>query len=230
MHHVKLSSDAKQPSGPEQDATVNQPDVGRHFLDHGYTAVPYVNEYEDPGTISYLAHHSAIHLVKTEPLMAKEAVTGYTGLTGRTAMIYLELPEGLVKHVPGGVDDHHITLVYLGKNVSDAAFGEACRRAQAAAAQASPLIGFLAGIETFEPSDGKVPAFVPAYLPGIGRLRAALEDLNASQYRQYRPHVTLAYLAPEDELPEPHPKVDVRFSRLHVKRGDDVVSFPLGHP
>lgn len=158
-------------------------------------------------------------------------VTGYDGLTDRTAMIYLDLPEDAVRHLKGGVDDHHITVVYLGKNVSDEAFEEACRRAKAAAARSHPLAGILRGVETFPASDSsgqKTPVFVPAYVPGIGALRRALEDLSGSEHRQYRPHVTLAYLEPGDDLPAPHPKVDVRFSHLHVKRGDQVVSFPLG--
>lgn len=72
LHHVQLSG--RQPvGGPETDAVVNQPDIGSHYLKRGHTIVPYVNEFEDPGTISYLAHRSAVRLVKTEPLTAKEA-------------------------------------------------------------------------------------------------------------------------------------------------------------
>lgn len=158
-------------------------------------------------------------------------VTGYEGLTGHTAMIFLDLPPDAVHPVKNGVDDQHITVVYLGKNVSDDAFAEACRRAEQAAAQTPPLSGFLRGVDTFPPtgsSKDKTPAFVPAYVPGIGHLQRLLADLSASEHRQYRPHVTLAYLEPGDDLPAPHPKVDVRFSHLHVKRGDQVVSFPLG--
>ena len=163
----------------------------------------------------------------------KEAVSGYEGLTGRSGMIYLEIPEGLIGEVPGGVDDHHITLVYLGKNVSDEAFGEACQRAAKAAAAHHPLEGVLHGIDTFpasDSSDGKVPAFVPAYIPGIGKLRQELEDLSASEHPHYRPHLTLGYYGEDEELPPPHPPVRIRFTHLHVKRGDEVRSYPLGEP
>jgi rifampin ADP-ribosylating transferase len=133
--------------------------------------------------------------------------------------------------VPGGVDDHHITICYLGKNVSDKAFAEACRRTREAAAQCPPMDGVLRGIDIFPPSkssDGKVPAFVPAYVGGIGRLRRLLEDQSASEHKDYRQHVSLAYLEEGDSLPAPHPAVPVRFTHVHVKRGDEVVSYPLG--
>jgi 2'-5' RNA ligase len=90
--------------------------------------------------------------------------------------------------------------------------------------------GVLRGIDVFPPSkgsDGKVVAFVPAYVGGIGRLRRELEDLSASEHKDWKPHVTLAYLEEGDGLPAPHPAVPLRFTHLHVKRGDDVVSFPL---
>lgn len=160
----------------------------------------------------------------------REAVSGYDGLTGRSAMIYLDLPPGAVRPVPGGTDEHHVTLVYLGKNVSDEAFEEACRRTRLAAARHAPMDGLLKGIDVFPPSkgsDGKVVAFVPAFVGGVGRLVRELEDLSASEHRDLRPHVTLAYLSEGDGLPQPHPAVPLRFDRVHVKRGDDVVSFPL---
>lgn len=160
----------------------------------------------------------------------REGATGYTDLKPRSGMIYLDLPPGTVRQVPGGVDDHHITVVYLGSDVSDEAFEEACRRTQAAAASLPPMEGVLRGIDIFPPSsssNGKVPVFVPAYVGGIGALRRLLEHLSGSEHTDYRPHVTQAYLEEGDSLPAPHPAVPVRFTRVHVKRGDDVVSFPL---
>ena len=172
----------------------------------------------------------AEHEQSTLKPWAREAVSGYDGLTKRSGMIYLDLPPGTVRSVPGGVDDHHITLVYLGSDVDDEAFEEACRRTRAAAAKCPPMEGVLRGIDIFPPgkgSDGKVVAFAPAYVGGIGRLRRELEDLSASEHKDYRPHVTLASLEEGDGLPAPHPAVPLRFTHVHVKRGNDVVSFPL---
>ena len=136
-----------------------------------------------------------------------------------------------MRKVPGGVNDSHITVVYLGKDLDDEAFANACDRASWAAWNHYPMRGLLHGVETFPPSDSsdhKVPAFVPAFVPGIGALRRQLADLNASKHTDYRPHVTLAYLEPGDPLPPPHPPVHVDFTHLSVQRGDDVVHFPLG--
>lgn len=158
--------------------------------------------------------------------------SGTPGLTKRSGMISLDLPAGLVPTIPGGVTDHHITVVYLGSDVSDTEFDTACDRAQAAAAQApGPLLGTIAGIDTFAPSDGsdgKIPAFVPVTLPGVEHLRAHLEDLSANEHADYRPHVTLAYLDEGDPLPDPVPATLVSFTHLTVHRGEQTRSFPLG--
>jgi hypothetical protein len=122
-------------------------------------------------------------------------------------------------------------VVYLGKDVSDEAFEQACSRAAEAAGRMFPLEGTLHGRDQFEASEssgGKIPVFVPAYIPGIGALRGMLEDLSASEHKDYRPHVTLGYYGEDEKLPPPHSPARVRFTQLHVRRGDEVMSYPLG--
>lgn len=154
------------------------------------------------------------------------------GLTPRSGMISLDLPKGTIKPVPGGVDGHHITVVYLGPDVDDGAFAQACSRARSAAASApGPLPGIVSGISSFPPgdsSDGKRPAFAPVHVPGAHRLRSKLEDLSASEHKDFRPHVTIAYIGKDDPLPQAVPRTPVRFTHLSVHRGDDVKRFPLG--
>jgi 2'-5' RNA ligase len=161
--------------------------------------------------------------------IAKGAVPGLSPCSG---MISLDVPDGLIEPVPGGVDDFHVTVVYLGPDVDDEAFAAACDRAQAAAAaMPGPLPGTLAGVDSFPASgssDGKVPAYVPASLPGAAPLRAALADLSASEHADWQPHVTLAYVDEGDPLPDPLPSTPVTFTQLSVHRGGDVERFPLG--
>lgn len=157
---------------------------------------------------------------------------GYS-LNPRSGMVSLDLPEGLITPVPGGVTDHHITVVYLGPDVDDDAFADACDRAEAAAAECGPLHGSVGGIGVFPPSDssdGKTPAWAAVTLPGAQQLRDALADLSASEHLDWHPHVTLAYLDEGEPLPAPLPRIPVTFTHLSVHRGNEVRRFPLGAP
>jgi 8-oxo-dGTP pyrophosphatase MutT (NUDIX family) len=171
--------------------------------------------------------------VNAEPPLAHLGKTqGYT-LNARSGMISLDVPEGTITPVPGGVTDHHITVVYLGPDVDDDAYAEACQRAaNAAAAMPGPLLGAIKGVGTFPPSDssdGKVPAWAGVTLPGAEMLREALEDLSASEHKDWKPHVTLAYVEAGEPLPDSVPATPVAFTHLSVHRGDDeAVRFPLG--
>jgi YD repeat-containing protein len=163
----------------------------------------------------------------------KTAASGYD-LSPGSGMISLDIPPGVIERHPGGVDDHHITICYLGKGLDDEAYSKACHRArEAAAAIPGPFGASLHGTGTFPPSDssdGKVPAYlnVHALVPYMTDLRRQLEDLSASEHKDWAPHVTLAYLDPGEPLPESRRPVGVRFTHLSVHRGDDVARFPLG--
>lgn len=147
----------------------------------------------------------------------------------RSGMISLDLPDGTIKPVPGGTDDHHITVVYLGEDVDDKAFAEACQRARAAAASASgPLAGKISGVSSFPGDADTVPAFAPADIPGAKPIRAQLADLSASEHKDWKPHVTLAYVPKEGPLPDPVPVTAVKFTHLSVHRGKQIARFPLG--
>jgi 8-oxo-dGTP pyrophosphatase MutT (NUDIX family)/2'-5' RNA ligase len=166
------------------------------------------------------------------PLADLGKAQGYS-LNTRSGMISLDVPEGTITPVPGGPTDHHITIVYLGPDVDDDAYAHACQRASsAAAAMPGPLCGAIKGVGSFPASgssDGKVPAWAGVMLPGAEQLRAALEDLSASEHKDWKPHVTLAYVEPGEALPDPVPATPVAFTHLSVHRGhDEVRRFPLG--
>jgi len=172
-----------------------------------------------------------------KPAPAGRAVNGYPAgeQAKRPGMISLDLPPGVIDPVPGGVTDHHVTIVFLGSDVDDDAFALACdRAAEAAGGSPGPLAGTVGGgIAVFPPSDssgGMMPVFAPVVLPGGEALRSALGDLSASEHPDWVPHVTMAYAAPGEPLPPPVPARPVSFTHLSVHRGDDVARFPLGAP
>lgn len=164
---------------------------------------------------------------------AAKAASGYD-LKPLSCMISLDIPDGLIEPLPGGVSDFHITICYCGQP-DDQAFAEICRRAAAAAALVpGPLNGVISGLGTFPPSggsDGKTPVWAGVTLPGAEPLREALADLSASEHLEWHPHVTRAYVDPEaaGDLPDPLPPVPVTFTRLSVHRSDGKLSrFTLG--
>lgn len=160
-----------------------------------------------------------------------KSAAGYQ-LNPRSGMISLDLEPGTIPAVPGGVDDHHVTIVYLGPDVNDYDFAEACRRVQEAArALPGAAVGTIEGIGTFPASgssDGKIPVYAHAEIPAALDLRGALEDLSASEHKDFRPHVTLAYLDDGDLMPDPVPRTPIMITTVSVHRGDDLFECPLG--
>jgi 2'-5' RNA ligase len=163
---------------------------------------------------------------------AAKAARGYS-LNKRSGMISLDLPEGLIEPVPGGVSDFHVTIAYLGPDVDDETFEAACHAAKAAAAQSPPPSGTIGGRGTFPEGDDGIPVWAEVDVPLAHALHAALGWLQSPESAvarsgKYTPHMTRAYLAEGDPLPEPLPDVPVTFTHLSVHRGDDVQQFPFG--
>lgn len=201
---------------------------GQHFLNHTTEALNQAALLKDNMLRNYPAEAAQWRAI----VKVMNLATGYD-LNKRSGMISLDLAPGTISLVPGGVADHHITVVYLGPDVDDDAFEQACDRArEAASAMPGPLTGSVGGIGTFQPKEGgdkETPAWAGVVLPGAERLRSALEDLSASKFKDWKPHVTLAFVKPGEALPQPVPHTPVTFTHLSVHRGEDEVArFPLG--
>ncbi len=180
---------------------------------------------------AYDTYHQQFHAGDDPQNKAVKAASGYD-LSPRSGMISLDVPDGLIEPLPGGVGDHHVTVAYLGADVGDELLARVLAETRKAAAAApGPLAGALSGVGSFPPSDGsdwKVPVFIPARVPGAEKLRKRLEHLSASEHKDWKPHVTLAYLEPGDPLPAPGHPVPVTFTHLSVHRGGEAWHFPLG--
>lgn len=165
-----------------------------------------------------------------EPSAARlRKASGYE-LSPRSGMVSLDIAPGTLPAVPGGVDDHHITIVYLGKDVDDTLLAKVLDVVREIASSTPPLSGTLGGRGTFAPSDasdGKTPVFVKPDIPGIEALRPPLQQFNASQFTDFKPHATLAYVEKGDKLPDPVEPTPVTFDHLTVHRGLDVFHVPL---
>ena len=152
-------------------------------------------------------------------------------LSPRSGMVSLDIDPGVLPVLPGGIDDHHITVVYLGKDVDDELLEEVCAVAHTLAQATAPLEGTLGGLGTFDPSESSdwlVPVYVVPDVPGVESLRGPFERFNVSQHKDFHPHATLAYMSPDDNPPEPIEPRPVRFTHLSVHRGtDEVRRFPF---
>jgi 8-oxo-dGTP diphosphatase len=193
------------------------------------------------GATSWQTSHP-LHVVREIPrhewpedlLSWQEPHNRHEAASDTTVCIVLDVPPELIHNVDESVDyPAHVTVVYCGKRLDEDGFEEVLRRAEdAARRQPGPLTGTLSGLDTFDPSnssDGKVPAFIPANIPGIRVLHNRLADLSASDHKGYIPHVTLAYCEPGEELPPPHHAVPITFTHLTVRRGNhEEHRFPLG--
>lgn len=147
-------------------------------------------------------------------------------------MIALEVPEGTIEPVPGGLaaDEMHVTLQYLGDDVSDQDFAKAIRGALSAA-DSGPVSGWVGGLGVFPAKDGKVAVWCPVDVPGVARLhdyvsggsRPSGEDAHG-----FTPHITLRWGTEGQKLPAPVPRTPVTFTHILVKRGDQTFRLPLG--
>ena len=165
--------------------------------------------------------------------LAKLLKAASAGTVGKTSgMVSLDIAPGVVKGIPNGVSDHHITIVFLGRDVDDDLLAQVCDTAEAVAELVpSPLKGTVSGVGSFpasNSSDGMIPVFTNPDVPGLDGLRAAFERFNASEHTDFKPHVTLAYQDADDPMPDPVPETPIEFTCLSVHRGDEVHNFPFG--
>jgi 2'-5' RNA ligase len=151
-------------------------------------------------------------------------------VTGGLGMVALEVPAGTVPSIPGGTaqDDMHVTLCFLGKDVTDAQLARALMGAYDVATR-PPLSGTVGGLGVFPPDeDGKVPVWCPVDVPGLSDMALRLSRLSPDAGHAFTPHITLGFVGSTEKLPAPVEQRAVTFSQLIVKRGDQVFRFPLG--
>lgn len=196
--------------------------------------VHHVGKYmADPEGYCQLRHHDALGIYTATHAKELSGKAAVPGLTKRSGMVSIDLPEGLVEPVPGGVEDHHLTLAYLGSDVDSDLIDDVVRAMKHVAAKTQPFTVTASGVDTFpasDSSDGKIPVFMPVTLsPELAALREPLAQYHASEHQDFHPHVTLAYQDEGENLPEPVPQVQIPVNHLTLHVGGEIVaSIPLG--
>ena len=162
-------------------------------------------------------------------MSAKDALSDQFGKQKQQGMISLDLPHGVVPTVPGDLEDKHITIAFLGDDVDDTAYERATKEAQRVASSTrGPLTGTVGGVDTFPPNaEGKKPAFAVPNVAGVQDLHNQLSHLDAGNFSEYHPHVTIKMLDAGEPLPAPVKTRRVSFSHIAVHRGDQVERFPF---
>lgn len=153
-------------------------------------------------------------------------------------MVAVFLPAEIadVLAIDGGqpAEDLHLTLAYLGE-ADEAGDREAVAQAVASfAATAPPLDGRVGGLVRFDAGEDGHAVGASIDLPGLpewrGRLVAAIEahGTAVASNHSFSPHVTLAYLGPEDPTPAMPPSLDLHLDHLTLVWGADRQTFALG--
>lgn len=107
-------------------------------------------------------------------------------------------------------DSLHVTLAYMGKDCTPEQRAQVMEACNDVAQQFGPVQGSVGGMGRFcasESSDGEDVYYASYDSPDINMLRQALVEniqkrgVPVKQNHGYTPHITLAYMAPEAELP-----------------------------
>jgi hypothetical protein len=70
MHSVTVHGPVSLSTETDEVANAIERDPSSHNL-HGTKVIPYTNEFEDPGSTSYLVHRSALRLQSTSKFRGK---------------------------------------------------------------------------------------------------------------------------------------------------------------
>lgn len=153
------------------------------------------------------------------------------------AMVALYPPAGAAKKiaVPGGLpaSDLHVTLAYLGKDLTPAQVETARTVVAAVAKEHTPLSGSVGGLGQFPAGDDGVPHYAPVDVPNLAEMRDRLVQrltdagVPVAVDHGFTPHMTLTYLKDGTEPPQPVKATKVSFGALVVKHGAETTTAPF---
>ncbi|MCM2390187.1 phage portal protein [Streptomyces albipurpureus] len=169
---------------------------------------------------------------------ARPSVRAAAQVPSGAAMVALYPPADIAERlaVKGGLaaEELHITLAYLGKDLTDDQKATAAVVVAGVAAQHQILAGSIGGLGYFPPGDdGTTPYFATVDVPGLAELRHRLVDalagagVPADTGHGFTPHMTLTYLGDDGTPPQPPTPVDLGFTELTWATGPQRTAFPF---
>lgn len=173
----------------------------------------------------------------SNPLLVIKA--GHTG-----TMVALHLPRETAEKIaiPGGEspESMHITVAYLGKDLTDVQKSGALCAVRRIAQKCGPIKATLGGVGRFSAShtsEGKDVIYLSVDSPDLTRMRPmlidelAIEGIVPSNAHGYVPHVTLAYVPTTARTPlKRFPPVEVEFPCLSLTVADEKMLLPFTTP
>lgn len=158
-------------------------------------------------------------------------------------MVALMIPPDEAQQLASLLDDDpnemHVTLAYLGNvdEISDEQMIDLQQIVEQVALGQIPMDGVTTP-EVYEFGQDERAVVVKPYIPGVYQLHAqiiaaceqALLPVRTNFVRdQYKPHITLGYLDPEDQFPAKLfvPTIPMHFSGLTLRAGADEVCMPF---
>lgn len=253
LYHVKLSGRVyPHVLTDEQAGDISSTEDPHVLTEHdlpsgrGYHIFPYRNHTEDIGSVSYLAHKSAIRVLRAEQpddwrYEARKTAAGKNGMM--IALIpadhvkdHLQQVMEPLKHDAEPREDLHVTVLYLGKTTdrTQAELDKLPELIRLWAKTQEPFTASVQGSGTFANS-GEHPLLALVDIPGEARhMHNSLADflkghgISFPENHSWIPHITLAY--------SPHavrflPKIERRewpVSEVHYFQGGARTAIPLG--
>jgi 2'-5' RNA ligase len=187
---------------------------------------------------------SAIGLEEARNVLASLALTAAApDMRSTSTMIALyPRPEEAEKvAVPGREPPEllHVTLAYLGDTDEDDPLSDVVDALRAVAGEHSALTGEVGGAGYFADQGEGHPAILLPDVPGLVELRMAvceriaqMDDADYSRLHGFTPHMTVAYVGPDESLDTEAPFGEpLHFDALYLVRGDqEVARVPLAGP
>lgn len=121
----------------------------------------------------------------------------------------------------------HMTLVYVGKiaDLKSTVFNELAKQAADLAAISRPLTIRTIGVEPFGNwGDGEVDVIRLQLTPELAGMRRIVEDWNASEYKDFKPHCTMGPRGTAATVEVPGM---IAFDRVAVGWGKDLIEFSM---